>query len=250
MRKLILFSAALLSLVNVPAAAAQATAVASGADQIDLASLEEGPYREDALNVANSTLPRDPFVRMVRDAMINGFKLSLQDGMSALEAKAPGIITDFEKALTDAAGPYLLKIHDQTRRRYARLYSRTFNASEIAELNTFYRCPIGQKLLARKYGHLASAEFAKTIDLSEPTSPSDIAKVNRDVARGLVPEMSAKDQQALLDLMARPVFTKLSALKPVVDRLEAEQANKADPELEEALTKAVTTVLARHKLGG
>ena len=230
-----------------PAAAAAPAAPAppSAPAEINLASLASGPYRAETLRLSQTMMPADRYIPMLEAAFVNGFRLALAKDDS-FERKAPGIGDELIQATLKVARPFFAATHQASLLTYARFYSRTLSAAEIAELDALYRSPLGQKLLAGKYGHVASSEFASTIDINKAVTRTDIDKINRVATQASVGDMTQDDVSQLVALSKKPVFATMKALKPQIARLEAEQANDGDPGFDAAVAAAVAAVMKRR----
>jgi len=236
---------ALLLALAAPAAAVEP----APAPATDLQSLSSGPFRTDAMDLVQATMPEPAFKAMMRNMLVRGLKEGLGDQAASLEKLSPGVLAEINRATIDASAPHIDRSYRSTLALYARLYSSRFTPEETGELATFYRSPIGSKLIAKKYGHLATGDLPETLlDPDHPATVRDIASVNRDVAKGIVGDLDPSEQAALIQLTRSPLFKKMAALIPLINKLEAETANEQDPEFETTIEKAMNAVLKRRNL--
>jgi len=226
-------------------AAAAAPASPSPPAEISVASLASGPYRDDALRLAQTVMPADRYIRMLEAAFVNGLRRGLTEDLT-LEMESPGIGEELTKAVLEAARPFFASSHQASLLTYARLYSRSLTPAETAELEALFRSPLGQKLMAAKYDHIASPAFASSIDVDKATTVAEIDKVNRSVVGTLSSSMTQDDVQQLLALSQKPVFAKFKALQLQTSRIEAAEANRPDPAYDAAIAAAVDSVIKRR----
>lgn len=213
---------------------------------IEVGSLKVGEYRADAMQLAKTTMPSDAFRRMMEASIVNGFRMGGVDSLAALNEKHSGIIAEIETAIVQSAQPHIARMYEDLTSRYARLFSRTMTASETAELRAFYMSPLGQKFIAKKFGHLsAPAAFEGLVDQQELKS-TDLEAMNRRVALGVIADMTTEDFAALTALMKTPIFKKMESLAGTINKLETSVGNEPAPAFEEAIATAVEGVLKRR----
>ena len=228
-----------------PTTTAPDTLPATATPAISVDSLKSGPYRPDALDFAQATMPEKPFSDMMAASIERGFREGLGDGASTLEKASPGILTELEAAVRDATAAMRAKAYQDVLQRYARLYSRTFTPAETTDLTQFYRTPTGRKLIAAKYATLQSSP----IDLDRDTTDQDIKAINRQAVGSVMGQMDGADMVELTKFGAMPAFRKLKALLATVNQLEAAMANEESPETEKAIAEAIDVVMKRRGFG-
>lgn len=243
-KSIVLLGAALLGLAH-PALAAPAERTAATDPAIDVASLKSGPYRTDAMALAEATMPAKPFGAMLVAMTDKGFRQGLGEAADKLEMESPGIVDEMVAAIRTATAPSRTSLYRDTLERYARLYSKAFTPDETAELGQFYLSPAGQRLIAAKYSSFAKAE----IDLASTTTVDDVERLDQRASRSAIDQMDGMDVIELMKFSTRPAFRKLKALIPVTNQLEALMANEESPEAENAVADAVQAVLKRRGLG-
>lgn len=243
-KSVVLLGAALLGLAH-PALAAPGEQAAATDPAIDVASLKSGPYRTDAMALAEATMPEKPFSDMVVAMTDKGFRQGLGEAAGKLEEESPGIVDEMAAAIRSAMATSRTSLYRDTLKRYARLYSKAFTPDETAELGQFYHSPAGQRLIAAKYSSFAKAE----IDLASTTTVDDVEQLDQRASRSAIDQMDGMDVIELMKFSIRPAFRKLKALTPVTNQLEALMANEESPEAENAVADAVQAVLKRRGLG-
>ena len=237
--------ALLLALAPVaPAPTVTATPPPVVAPAVDLGSLKTGPYRADAIALAEATMPEKPFKDMIAAMMDRGLREGLGEDASALEKASPGILAEMQGAVKSSMSTLFARAYHDTLERYARLYSQSFTPAETAELAKFYRTPTGQKLIAAKYSSLAVGD----IPLDRDTTTQDVSQVNKKAVGSIMDHLDGNDMIELTKFGALPSFRKLKSLMPIVNRMEAEMANEPNPEADEAVANAVGSVMKRRGL--
>ena len=190
-------------------------------------------------------MPADSYTAMLEAALVNGFRQSAKDDPS-FEAEYPGISAELEQAMVKAARPLFIATHRDSVLTYARFYSRMMTTAEVNELDIFYRSRVGQKMIAAKYGHVSSPAFAASIDPQQTTTRADIDQANRGVAKVFVGDMTQADMREMTSLLRPPLIARMKALRVHVARLDAEEANRADPALDLAISTAVEAIIKRR----
>lgn len=206
------------------------------------------PASAEALDLARVTLPRDALVAAAEAQFRFAFKRGMGEQM-ALEAASPGVGAELLEVAAAAIRPYIARGYDDQVGRFAALYAAHLTPAEARELATFYRSPLGAKILAAKFAALGGVPLPETMVAGEtPTSAGDITALNQSISRGMASTFTAQEQAQLMALMARPLFSRMKALVPLVAELEAEIANEADPDAEQAVGAAIAAVLKRRGL--
>jgi hypothetical protein len=225
--------------VSAPAQTSNTNASTTSAE-----TLKSGPYRPDAMALAEAAMPAKLFDEMLIAMTARGLKDGLGETAGKLEEESPGIVEEISKEIRDATASVRGEMYRDTLGRYARLYSSSFTPDETRELSNFYLGSTGRRLIAAKYTGLVRAE----IDYESATTTNDIKKLNGAASRDAMGEMGGDDAIELLKLSTLPSFQKLKALVPTINQLEASMANEENPELERAMSGAVRAVLRRRGL--
>jgi hypothetical protein len=211
--------------------------------------LAETPIRADAMELVRILNPEGPMVDMV----IRNFSDSMRSVVETnedyltLEQDYPGITKAMVEAMTKAMRADLIADLPANRLRYARLYADQFTPSETAELIGFYSSSAGQRLIAAKFAKLDAKplieEFVENPD--SQVSQQHIRDINRTATNSIIGEMSPDDRAALLAFSKTLVFSKLTAARGAIEKLEAEIANEPDPGLDRALEEAPESVVVK-----
>lgn len=238
---------ALLLALAAPAPPAAASPVA--VPPITIESLDSGPIRSDAIGMVRATMPEAPYKAMLNAMVKRGIRDGFQDDAAALEEQSPGIMAEIDRAMVSLSEPFLERSYRTTLARYARLYTAKLTPQDTADMTAFYRSPTGQKLIAQKYGQMLEGDLPDgLVNPDKTATTSDIAALNRNVTKGMMAKLGPADEAEIMKMMNSPAFKKLSLLVPLINKLEADAANEADPEMEAALAKAMADIFDRRKI--
>lgn len=209
----------------------------------------EAPIRADAMELARILNPEGPMIDMVTRNFGDSMRSVIEsnEDYQTLEQEYPGISRAMVESMTEAMRVELIADLPENRKRYARLYADHFTPGETAELMDFYTSSAGQRLIAAKFAKLDAkplvVEF--TEDPDAQVSQEHIRAMNRAATSNIVGEMSPEDREALLAFAKSPVFSKLTAARSAIEKLEAEIANEPDPHLDQALEAAADAVMVK-----
>lgn len=216
---------------------------------ITLESLDSGPLRSDALDMARAAMPEASYKAMLGDMIKRGVREGFAGEIAAMEKRSPGVMAEIERSMVTISELYLDRSYRSTLTRYARLYTARLSPQDTADLTAFYLSPTGRKLIAQKYSHLAAADLPDgLVNPDKPATSGDIAALNRGVVSELMTKLSPADEAEILKMMKTAAFRKIAVMLPLINKLEADSANEADPEMEGAITKALVEILERRKL--
>lgn len=139
-------------------------------------------------------------------------------------------------------------------REVAELYASNLSVDELREVTTFFKTPLGQRLLSGVQANMnlrnATAEIAKGAASDSKAIPdvsqATLDKDRRAAAVRSVASLSAGDLQALEAASARPGMQKIVALSKQRGAIEAKWFNFSDPAAEKEIEKVTDAILTRY----
>ncbi len=165
--------------------------------------------------------------------------------MMALEEQSPGIIAKIVEAMRPSMWDLSNRIQVQYRPTLIAVYKKHLTAKEAGDLATFYRGPLGSRILRQ-----AAAGYSPDATLSDLSEDKPITQdqVDADLEaamQAVVKGLSSEDMVAMLQAMRetpailklRPVFDEIRVIRV---QMENEQPT---PEEEARITTAINKVL-------
>lgn len=139
-------------------------------------------------------------------------------------------------------------------REVAELYASNLSVDELREVTTFFKTPLGQRLLSGVQANMnlsnATAELAQGA-MSDSKTISDVSQASLDKDRRAaavrsVASLSAGDLQVLETASARPGMQKIAALGKQRGAIEAKWFNYSDPTAEKEIEKVTESIITRY----
>lgn len=146
------------------------------------------------------------------------------------------------------------KLRPQMLREIAELYAGGMTVDELREVTSFFRSPMGQRLLTGVQSNMTYASSTKEIVSGALANAKDVPEVSRTAvdsdrdgaAARTVGEMSPEDRQALNNAASRPAMRALLALRDKRSAIETKWFNASDPESEKEIEAVTSSIMQRY----
>lgn len=197
----------------------------------------------DALALARLMSPRDLRIEgELRQFDLNFSKTLLQNAeVKAIEDKYPGTVDAMARAVRPLLAEETGKIAEGAYPRMAKLLADELTGSEIAELTAYYGSPAGRNLLRQLVESMdASSIYADALKNDGKVSADSANAETFIAAFKATGQLSAEDFQALRSLRERPLWPKLQAVQPKMQKIIVDATTAPDP----AYEKQVETVMS------
>lgn len=240
----------LLALQCEPVALQAQTAPAKGAVSIDPQSIAAATELTEVIFAAQDVQRQ---LNSLVDGLLQQMAASDAD-LKQFMAAHPAMTSELKAAWLPIFTRVVADTQPKMKREIAELYASNLPADEIREVTTFFKTPVGQRVLTGVQSNMtlsnATAELAqgalsdsKTIpDVSQAT----LVKDRRAAAVRSVASLSASDLQAVAAASARPGMQKVVALNKQRGAIEAKWFNYSDPAAEQEVEKVTEAVLSRY----
>jgi hypothetical protein len=191
--------------------------------------------------------PEDLYLQLLERSVVAGFDGGATDELADLDKEHPGLLdaikSELVKVMRDHSKRQMAAMHA----RYARAIADHFGTADIIQLTGFYQSRTGQKLIVGKFAGMDVSGMVTRFadDPDAAVTEGDIRQLNRSAVSKIIPHLDANDRAELLRFMQLPAFRKLAAFTPTMTALETQIASEPDPELDQKLDTAISSVMAR-----
>jgi len=229
-------AAALMSAPLLAQAAEQTAPVTAPADQ--------------ALTLAQLMSPRDLLIDMEVREYDKHFVPSLRSNpdLNSLEEEYPGLFDAMHKATRGLVAKGTGQTVDQLHQAMVALIQEQFSRSDVDELISFYRSPVGQKTVQQMAGAADAGQIYQEAveDEDFKLTAEYIAEQNQLSAKRASRNFTPDEQAQMLLFMAKPSFTKLARAQPQIQKILAEKFNAPDPVFDQEVEQAMSSAIERH----
>lgn len=183
----------------------------------------------------------NPFDKVL-DANLDGWEgaarksLALEPGMAALEKNYPGIGAATIAAARPLARKYLTEFVKTSAEYKADLLTRRLTDAELDEAGGFFDSPAGRKAIAGLFNNADPARIGADLAVRHSqtgeavATEDDVRKVAERAASGMLAEVSAADQAAIIGFSQSPVGKKFTAATRESDVRILDMANHPSAE--------------------
>ena len=228
--------------------AAVALAAATPPSAAAMASPTEA-VAPDALALAKLMAPRDLRIEgELKQFDLNFSKTLLQNAdVKAMEAKYPGTVDAMAKAVRPLLAEETGRIADGAYPQIARILADELTTAEIAELTAYYGSPAGRNLLRSLVESMdGSSIYADALKNGGKVSDDAASAESFVAAFKATSQLSPADFQALRALRERPVWPKLQAIQPKVQKIIADATNAPDAAYEKHVEAVMSSAVESH----
>lgn len=205
---------------------------------------------DQALTLAQLMSPRDLLIDMEVREYDKHFVPSLRSNpdLNSLEEEYPGLFDAMHKATRGLVAKGTGRTVDQLHEAMVALIQEQFTRSDVDELITFYRSPVGQKTVQQMAGAADAGQiYQEAVEQEDFKLTTEyIAEQNQLSAKQAAKSFTAGEQAEMILFMAKPSFTKLARAQPQIQKILAEKFNAPDPDFDHEVEEAMSSAIEQH----
>lgn len=172
--------------------------------------------------------------------------------LTEMESEYPGIMSDIGDAILPIINQSMRSRLPALQERQAALYAKTFDASELDYLISFYGSPTGQKMIKTVMDNLSPDEMIKegasnpNFEISGDTALKDLRRTAINIDWKFTPE----DERALRMFQLSSAFPKLQRVAGQTQQIMLDWSDESAPGEDEAIEAALTKVIEQYEKTG
>jgi hypothetical protein len=203
----------------------------------------------DALALAKLMAPRDLRIEgELRQFDLNFSKALVQNAdVKAIEDKYPGSVDAMGKAVRPLLAEETGRIADASYPQIAQILANELTGAEIAELTAYYGSPAGRNLLRSLVQSMDGASiYGEALKNGGKVSDESANAETFIAAFKATGQLSPADFEALRALRERPVWPKLQAVQPKIQKIIKDATDAPDPAYEKHVEEVMAAAIQAH----